>query len=46
MAHIAPKNSCFFENLAEAALVGFVDGSVCTDAPIWGECIDREYDSD
>jgi hypothetical protein len=31
MIHISPKNSCFFENLAEAALVGFVEGSVCAD---------------
>jgi hypothetical protein len=40
MAHMSPKNFCFFKSQAEATLVGFVDRPVCADSPFRGECID------
>jgi hypothetical protein len=46
MARISPKNSRLFKNLAEAVLVGFVDGSLCADTKFRSKCIDWEFGED
>jgi hypothetical protein len=46
IARILPKNSGFFKNLAEAALVSFVNGSIYADTPFRSNYIDWEFGED